>query len=534
MEEGLIDSVLDEGLPLEAEEGDDEVSELVRAVSRHSLAQGSKGDEGGHIAIANRLLQRHDVQASFAITGVKMLNISEGMNIFTILDTMSVGKISLDELVKGCNSNQKVRSVLVKYEDTPLALLSNSRLVRVMLQELNLQNEGAITVAEWRDFLALLVAHDIRFLVIKGLNSLRCYWGRGIDADDEGAPRDGQRRTPPWWDTWLRDFWYYQCNNHPIVALFLREPDHPLGVMARLNIEFVCLSFGLFMSGWLYPEKDFETILLYITLPIVVIRNTLMFTYKCPCLVVRHEVTMARKCSFSLLRAMGRVFGFAFFVVAVVFLFTGPITWDGEYIFYYSWMTAWWESYVFCVGVDVLVKFNPVPQLFRLSNCALPCGGDGGIGFCRWQRERALAYTRIAEDNLCGASAGSNMLRSEFLFETQVQALTAAFDTEKQKVQTQIMDASEGLRTRASQLCTSGVAQLNQAYEHTVTVAKRRVQELTGGAPSPSSSTDRSGSTANPVFAAAEPVVVPLPIEQTSASSQSPAVAASLGSLEDV
>jgi len=488
-----------------------ELGEFALLVSRQSVVSTIGDGEEDHIAAANMLLRRHDVQASFALTGVKMLNIQEGMRIFTILDANDVGCISMTQLVEGCNSHPGVQSVLNKYDDTPLALLRNRRLVQVMLAELRLQTPNEISMHEWRQFLALLIQHDVRFLAVKGLSTLRCYWGKGVDLEHAVSVKSLLARGPPVWEAWARDFYYYQCNNHPILALFLREPYHPLGLGARLNIEFVCLSFGLFMSGWLYPERDFETILLYITLPIVCIRNTLMFVYKCPCLVVRHEVTLARRWTFAALRCVGRFFGFAFFVVAVIFLITGPISWDGEYIFYYSWMTAWWESYVICVGVDLLVKFNPAPPLLRLIDW-LPCGcGAGVVGLCNWQRERALARERIAEDNLYGASAGdgTGLALSAYLFETQAEALGAAVGAEAQKLQAQLVGASDTLATHATGLYVAGVSQFEQVCESALIVAKRGMDAL----PIPTSTSVGTASGA-----------IPAPTEQQ-------AVTASLGSL---
>ena len=138
-------------------------------------------DTTSRIVTAYALLQRHDVQASFTLEEVRMVNVHEAMHIFRIIDVGNAGIITKEQIKHGCKFDHTIRMILDKYEDTPLGLLKNERLVSDVMKQIKDSKINHVNKKEWKNFIGLIIIQDLEYLRVAGLIALRCYWGRGLN-----------------------------------------------------------------------------------------------------------------------------------------------------------------------------------------------------------------------------------------------------------------------------------------------------------------------------------------------------------------
>lgn len=400
---------------------------------------------------AHQVLGRHSVHALFAVNKATQLNVTEGMAIFRLLDADGDGNMTIDNVIYGLANNKEVVQLIERYSDTPLGLLQSSWEVGRLLDKIDTNRDKTVSKEEWKDFLALIIMCDIDYLVAKGMNMGQCYWGRGLgdtnivadggdneeDSDDEekvsaatatgttvGTGIDGIGRTTYLWCIdgrwlerchiidrgWWEDFCYYQQNNHALLFLFGKhDPRHPLKRHSIVNIEFVTQAFGLFLlahvilrycdfsdprapRGCGYPP--FYVTLCLVALPMVLMRNLLHFLYRCPCVLSRHEMTTARQCGFRIVRWSGHALGTLFFFTGVIMLSVGlNIVQHAGATCFNTWLLSVIQSYIVCVILDLIFKFNPFRWAFKLRKLV----GERifrvfvTVSLAQWQSERDLA-----------------------------------------------------------------------------------------------------------------------------------------------
>jgi len=151
--------------------------------------------------------------------------------------------------------------------------------VKSAVKKFDKNKDGKLDRKEFLAFLDTLAVLHLEHLHKMALVGFRAYWGKGqkypeLHADKgesvklrddikgacgaylENTPNPIQvGRDPDMFlegsqshlfpDGWFSDYWYYLCNNHPLLGIVLCDPVHPLSSVERLMIELstVILSF---------------------------------------------------------------------------------------------------------------------------------------------------------------------------------------------------------------------------------------------------------------------------------------------------
>ena len=297
--------------------------------------------------------------------------------------------------------------------------------IDIILREIDTDGNCEISRSEWEEFLGLLIEHDVVYLRQQGLIDFRSYWGLVYDQDcDENHVGGADGSYISWYSRdchfvssglldkgWVEDYWYYQRNNHPIGGLFFHDKDHPLTIIPRLNIIFVCQSYGLLVTSILNRELASRwEYYAYVTLPMLALYNILLYIYQCPCVHVRHEITAVRKYGLLGLRWFGFLVGFLFFVMGCVLLRIGiPIALSGDKTLLEMWFASWMASYLLRFVLDILIAFNPFHVSVKIREYCLEClGFDAGfyINFASWQWDRRYVMERLHPGDSMMSSTG--------------------------------------------------------------------------------------------------------------------------------
>lgn len=339
------------------------------------------------------------MQTLFAIQQKEPLDLDEGLRLFSLLDFTKTKDLTKKEILDGCTHKIKkhaeVLAFLDKHENTPLGLLKNKRSIDKVFARVDKDGDGKIVFHEWKLFLAELIERDLEYLVEKGWASDNCYWARHPPTDPE--PRFFFFCTTEW----LSDFWYFECNNNPLLGIFFADKNNTLQTLERLNIEFCCGSWALLMTAILAqdPSRNVgsQYILLFVvvTLPLVFIRNVLLYCFKCPCLVRRHHMSCWRRCCIPCLERAGHFVGLLTFCAAVIVLVLGILV-----ALRLRHSRAFWWDFVVSVGMgfvyeffyDLLVPFNPlVTMRCMVEKRRCLCFPFKVAGLAQWQRQRKAA-----------------------------------------------------------------------------------------------------------------------------------------------
>ena len=247
------------------------------------------------------------------------------------------------------------------------------------------------------------------FLHRKGLATMRAYWGKGVDEEPKDCLTCVQNGILD--RGWLDDFWYYECNNNFLFAIFLSDKDHPLKKHSRLNIEFICQSYTFMIAAVLAKSaKDYSDqqaddfvptgmepgteswfllmMFCLATIECVMMRKFLQFVYQCPCCIMRNNRTTARRCLQGCGGMCGTSFGFVFFLLGLMFFIIGMVTSSGNGdSFVLNWLISWAQSYALQLVIDGWLVFNPFRLMYWLRKC---CCCLNFIGIAKWQIEKEV------------------------------------------------------------------------------------------------------------------------------------------------
>ena len=384
---------------------------------------------------AQDLTNTFEVQAAFILHRKNPLDEDDGMRLFALLDTKNTGRIEIKEILRETQraAVSEAHDLIWRYSDTPLAHLRNRRALTMLFGTIHTtQSDGSIGLGEWRAFLARLMQHDHNYLRVKGLATLRPYYGkgRGVQSEEDISIQTNEKDLvwgcvdPAWW----ADFSYYQCNHHPLLALLFADSDNPLTSGDRLKIEFAVNSWNLYASTIVFGISETQGLLYLIsfalvTVPVMLIRTALLHLFACPCLHIRnsHPRHYQRACLVCC-RRTGHSLGTFYVLGGVAFLVLGVLSaLRAGSGFVRGWVFSWALSYLLCVVVDLCLKFNTnracvALRRSRVARCFC-LGLVQQSGLCQWQLEKDKVLATMAggsgvsED--CAPSSQGTSIRSD-------------------------------------------------------------------------------------------------------------------------
>lgn len=348
------------------------------------------------------------VHALLSLQDKVPLCLTEGMTLFSLLDVTNTGDLSREEIKDGCThetkKNAAVTRFLEKYENTPLGLLKNEKQIDLLFSKVDLDNDGRITLSEWKLFLAELIERDLQYLVEKGWAANNAYWAMRPRTEPE--PRFHFLFAVEWW----ADLWYYVCNNNSLFGIFLYDRDNGLKRLERLNILLCCQSWALLFTALLSVDpSDSDTtkylfIFFYVTLPVFILRNILLICFKCPCLVRRHNLTCLRRICIPFLEFLGHLIGFITFLGAVLALVLAILVAAdirNQEHFWGRYLLSFAMGIVLEVVQCIVVPFNPfVATRYFVENCCCICCCCRLGGLAKWQIQRKVAFEAHEKNGL--------------------------------------------------------------------------------------------------------------------------------------
>ena len=341
-------------------------------------------------AKATKRAEAYQYHAQFTLQEKEPLDLDEGMELFRLLDGDKSGDLTFKEVRRGCinHRTKEVEDLLEKYKATPLGLLLEKENLDELFDHVNIDNDKVITVAEWKLFLTKLVERDLDYIREKGLATYTAYWGR-VEPEKLLVTSEFTLKE------WFADFWFYECNNNNLLGLFLADPNNTLKTLERLNIEFCCQSWVLTFTAIfeldpsLGDTDKFFILFLFVTIPTVLIRNILLYCFRCPCLIRRHSMSMYRSCCFPVLEFFGHMVGFMTFICALVLLIVGIIlAVEAGPGFVGSFFYSWGMTYVYGFMSDMCIIFNPFRWVRHLAESSYCCCMKM-MGFGKWQFQRS-------------------------------------------------------------------------------------------------------------------------------------------------
>jgi hypothetical protein len=402
-----------------------------------------------------KLMNNYEVQVALILHDRTGLSVTEGVELFKELLKIGNGTITYDVL-RGCTKESAARDIVDKYCDTPLGNLRSSRLLSLLFKNIDTDRSGVITLQKWANFLSYLVIEDISYLTKLGMLRRRKYWGKPPifvlktkerkremvlnstegcgESFSSSSPNEQdierqfsmdssvtkqtnlqkvldtiEKQTSTWDSIWLADFVFYEQNHHPIFALFYAHPSNHLGRKERLAIEFCAVSWTLLFDTILdihYPNAEvrFGMSIVIITIPVMILRELLVFFFTCPCLMGRNHVhstvySMYTKC----MKSCGKYFGYALVIASLGVFIAGLIL-----IVQYSpinilfWFLFSCLSYVICFFYDLCIKFNNFHVFLVLRNYFSLLRW---IKLASWQHEKyqVLAALKLLESDISTA-----------------------------------------------------------------------------------------------------------------------------------
>lgn len=146
---------------------------------------------------------------------------------------------------------------------------------------------------------------------------------------------------------------------------------------------------------------------LFSTLPAMILRTFLLYIFKCPCLIRRHNMGCVRSVCFPILECLGHLVGFVTFGFSVLFLILAIIiavrlgtSFGLDFLFSLA------MTYVTAIFIDFFLKFNPFKVARSLTES---CGCLVWTGLAKWQLQRALVFKELV-----GHGAGDGAATGEY------------------------------------------------------------------------------------------------------------------------
>lgn len=341
--------------------------------------------------------------AQFTLQGKEPLNLFEAMQLFDLLDADKSGALTFKEVRKGCikSNNKDIIDLLEKYKNTPLGLFLEKDTVDDIFKSINIDDDVEITMDEWKKFLINLIERDLDYIREKGLGNGTAYWGK---KEPESLVPSREFTFVEWW----ADFWFYESNNNGLLGIFLADPNNTLKTLERLNIEFCVQSWVLCVTALVEGDSKITDddrwimLFLFVTLPTVFIRNVLLYCFRCPCLIRRHNMSSYRSICFPILEFFGHLIGFLTFIIAIILLIIGIIlAVKAGPSFVGSFFYSWGMGYVYGFLSDLFIVFNPFLWVRDMVESKFCCC-MAMAGFAKWQKQRTQVLETLAERKLSG------------------------------------------------------------------------------------------------------------------------------------
>eukprot|EP01062_Namystynia_karyoxenos_P073678 TRINITY_DN704_c0_g1_i1.p1 TRINITY_DN704_c0_g1~~TRINITY_DN704_c0_g1_i1.p1 ORF type:complete len:766 (+),score=302.01 TRINITY_DN704_c0_g1_i1:78-2300(+) len=215
--------------------------------------------------------------------------------VFKMIDTDGSGELTLEELLAAVDSKE-VKKFLLECNQPVLRGLLDPDMLNDAFAALDEDGSGTISALEWNSFIEEVGRKRLAYLEGKAHLTGQCYWGYGSAlAGEKGMDPCGLVSSKKLPRGWLDDFWYFTKNNHPLIALALVDPDHPLSLNERAALEFVTQGFSFMMSG-MYDWRDHSgdggawdffwhpTVfsIVFVTIPGMILMKVMFMLYTCP------------------------------------------------------------------------------------------------------------------------------------------------------------------------------------------------------------------------------------------------------------
>ena len=132
-------------------------------------------------------------------------------------------------------------------------------------------------------------------------------------------------------------------------------------------MEFTCVSWTLLFSAMLAGAHTNESTyymlsLFCVTLPTMILRKMMFYSFACPCLIRRHDRTCLRACIFPIFESCGSCVGIWTFLGGVacliVFYIRVRVRVEGE-SFASAFIFSWWMGYILSIVQEAVTTFCP-------------------------------------------------------------------------------------------------------------------------------------------------------------------------------
>jgi hypothetical protein len=158
-------------------------------------------------------------------------------------------------------------------------------------------------------------------------------------------------------------------------------------------------------------EERYIFLFLFSTLPAMVLRTFLLYIFKCPCLIRRHNMGCVRSVCFPILECLGHLVGLVTFAASILFLIIGIITAvQLGRSFGLDFLFSLGMTYVTAIFIDFSLKFNPFKAARSLTES---CGMLKMTGLAKWQLQRAMVFKKLVTHAGDGHAAGGNVATND-------------------------------------------------------------------------------------------------------------------------
>lgn len=331
--------------------------------------------------------------------------------LFDMIDVDRNGFLTMAELERGVR-RREVSEFISKTRNVTLKGLRKVDRFAKVFSMMDKSDSGVLTKADFASFVRAIALERIRFMRVAGLLYGRCYWGLGLKEETKFFPRG-----------YCADWKFYVANNHPYLALFMRDEAHPYSKRDALCAELIkqayCLSASVVIDPW---EKSWSTTdgalhnwklsLLAISIPVMLLEHLLFLLLACPCLRFERRGRRRETCLQRLETGCGCighaiVWPLALAATALVFfavykLISNP---DAHATFALLWIAGLLSEYLLTWPIlKLLVQFNLwFPTQHKRESwltwfCCCCCGLWKFLGCGKWANERRTATQLAIQD----------------------------------------------------------------------------------------------------------------------------------------